>query len=90
MQQSAVEDTPNNASAGEGGHILADSLNSGRMKILVSKFGFTIYRVTYLHGKNLTLTWIWEVLPCCLVGSRQAATEQLPKLSKLSQQEVVT
>ena len=25
-----------------------------------------IYKLTYLDGKNLVLTWIWDVLPSCL------------------------
>ena len=37
------------------------------------------YRVTHLLGKNLPLTWIWDVPPSCL-GNRQlqVAAYQLP------------
>ena len=30
-----------------------------------------MYRVTHLLGKNLLLTWIWDVPPSCCLGSRQ-------------------
>ena len=46
-----------------------------RLPSILIAFGFNLkadvqYRVTRMLGKNLPLTWIWDVLPSCL-GSRQ-------------------
>ena len=35
-------------------------------RIRNGKCGKNKYRVTHLLGKNLLLTWIWNVLPSCL------------------------
>ena len=37
------------------------STHEAQMKVRV-----TYYRVTHLAGKNLQLTWIWDVIPPCL------------------------